>query len=345
MPSETVPGDAPPRIPVSSADLPDSPSPGILGRANSKNRNGRVYPKHLLQREASVFYSAHVRMCRALGELDHPPPTSATFRSLNLANVSHQVLDYHWQGDDLMGYVEVLPTQAGAMLRDLYVAGNRLGMSSRGWATLKEKDGFIYIEEDFELITFDFVSDPSTDGAYLRPVQRKFEGLKKQIDIKAAHDSFVAQCNGKQIIKATAPALPAMRTGGMAGAPGLETNLLPTVVACERNGETNVHTSGPGVVPVLEVPKEHTKGGRRVKGSPVRERGREGNDGDRDRTLWQRFWYGGPRRWNKVVPNPATTSLKYHWDIVQQMRMDPKLGPVVTSPRTRSKPKIIAAPY
>ena len=123
------------------------------------------------------------------------------------------MLDYHWQGDDLMGYVEVLPTQAGAMLRDLYVAGNRLGMSSRGWATLKEKDGFIYIEEDFELITFDFVSDPSTDGAYLRPVQRKFEGLKKQIDIKAAHDSFVAQCNGKQIIKATAPALPASARG------------------------------------------------------------------------------------------------------------------------------------
>ena len=206
------PADAPQGNSFGSADL--IPPSGILGRANARNRNGRVYPKHLLQREASVFYSAHVRMCRALGELDHPPPASPTFRSLNLANVSHQVLDYHWQGDDLMGYVEVLPTHAGVMLRDLYVAGNRLGMSSRGWATLAEKDGYVYIQEDFELITFDFVSDPSTDGAYLRPVQRKFEGLKKQIDIKAAYDSFMAQCAGKAIIKATAPVMPVMRTGG-----------------------------------------------------------------------------------------------------------------------------------
>lgn len=344
--AKTVPGGRAPRNSVGSADL--IPPSGILGRANARNRNGRVYPKHLLQREASVFYSAHVRMCRALGELDHPPPASPTFRSLNLANVSHQVLDYHWQGDDLMGYVEVLPTHAGTMLRDLYVAGNRLGMSSRGWATLSEKDGYVYIQEDFELITFDFVSDPSTDGAYLRPVQRKFEGLKKQIDIKAAYDSFMAQCAGKAIIKATAPAMPVMRTGGVAGA-APDASLAPTLVACERNGETSamdMHTNGPGVVPVVEVPAEKTKGGKKkAKGSPVRERQREGNDGERDRTLWQRFWYGGPRRWGKVVPSPATTSLKYQWDIVQQMRMDPKLGPVITSPRTRSKPKIIAAPF
>ena len=111
--AKTVPGGRAPRNSVGSADL--IPPSGILGRANARNRNGRVYPKHLLQREASVFYSAHVRMCRALGELDHPPPASPTFRSLNLANVSHQVLDYHWQGDDLMGYVEVLPTHAGVM--------------------------------------------------------------------------------------------------------------------------------------------------------------------------------------------------------------------------------------
>ena len=81
------------------------------------------------------------------------------------------MLDYHWSGNDLMGYVEVLPTQAGGMLRDLYIAGFQLGMPSR-WATLKEKDGYICIQDDFELITFDFVSDPSTEGAYLRPLQR-----------------------------------------------------------------------------------------------------------------------------------------------------------------------------
>ena len=243
-----------------------------------------MYPKHLLQREASVFYSAHVRMCRALGELDHPPPTSATFRSLNLANVSHQVLDYHWQGDDLMGYVEVLPTQAGAMLRDLYVAGNRLGMSSRGWATLKEKDGFIYIEEDFELITFDFVSDPSTDGAYLRPVQRKFEGLKKQIDIKAAHDSFVAQCNGKQIIKATAPAMPAMRTGGNGRSTGFrdEPPSHGRGVRAERRDERAHERPGRGTRPGgSEGTHEGWPAGEGESGARARARGerrRQGQD-------------------------------------------------------------------
>ena len=75
-----------------------------------------MYPTHLLQREAEVFWNAHVRMDRALGELDHPHAKSPTFRSLNLNNVSHQVLSYEWKGDDLMGVVEVLPTQAGSMV-------------------------------------------------------------------------------------------------------------------------------------------------------------------------------------------------------------------------------------
>ena len=150
-----------------------------------------MYPKHLLEREARTFHHNHVRMNRALGELDHPNPASPTFRSLNLNNVSHQVLGYHWSGDDLMGFVEVLPTPAGSMLRDLYRAGFQLGMSSRGWATLKETDGFIYIQEDFELITFDFVSDPSTEGAYLRPLQRRFEKLQAPIDINSTFRSFM----------------------------------------------------------------------------------------------------------------------------------------------------------
>jgi hypothetical protein len=171
--------------------LRDSLDAGILGRANARNRNGRVYPKPLLQREAAAFYERHVRNRRALGELDHPAPTSPTFRCLNDANVSHQVLDYFWKGNDLMGYVEVLPTQAGGMLRDLYIAGFQLGMSSRGWATLKEEDGYIVIQEDFELITFDFVSDPSTEGAYLRPVQRRYESLRPPIDIHETYDEFM----------------------------------------------------------------------------------------------------------------------------------------------------------
>jgi hypothetical protein len=156
-----------------------------------RNRNGRVYPKTLLTREASSFYERHVRANRALGELDHPPPTSETFRCLNDANVSHHVLEYFWKGNDLMGYVEVLGTPAGNMLRDLYQHGFQLGMSSRGWATLKEHDGFIIIQNDFELITFDFVSDPSTEGAYLRPLQRRYEHAKPPIDVQETYLNFM----------------------------------------------------------------------------------------------------------------------------------------------------------
>ena len=169
-----------------------------------------MYPKNLLEREASAFHKAHVVHNRALGELDHPSPHSPTFRCLNSANVSHQVLDYHWSGNDLMGYVEVLPTQAGGMLRDLYIAGFQLGMSSRGWATLKEKDGYICIQDDFELITFDFVSDPSTEGAYLRPLQRTYEQLRPPIDVDATYHAFMRNCKaGKAFLASRADNAPA----------------------------------------------------------------------------------------------------------------------------------------
>jgi len=146
---------------------------GVLQRANVRNRNGRVYPKSILKREAERYYKTHVKLNRALGELDHPDPHSEHFRALTPENISHRTLDFYWEGDDLMGYVEVLPTPAGCTLRDFYLAGARLGMSSRGWATLKEEDGALLIQNDFELITFDFVSDPSTEGAFLLPVQER----------------------------------------------------------------------------------------------------------------------------------------------------------------------------
>ena len=214
-----------------------SRSAGILGRANARNRNGRVYPKNLLEREAEIFYAAHVVHGRALGELDHPKPDSPTFRSLNLGNVSHVVLDYFWKDDDLMGYVEVLPTKSGAMLRDLYVAGYQLGMSSRGWATLKEKDGYVSIQDDFELITFDFVSDPSTAGAYLRPLQRRYEKLPPAIDVPATYDAFMRNCPAGEAHLKNAPAssgreAPAAVAAGRAFSP-LSPASGGTLVACE----------------------------------------------------------------------------------------------------------------
>lgn len=158
---------------------------GTLQRANVPNRNGRVYPKHVMKREIERYARrthlgapssgrrrlATGRGSGAFGELDHPPPESKWFRKTNRANVSHVLLEYGWEGDDLVGVVEVLPTQCGNVLRELFLMGEELGVSSRGWASLlPASGGTAVIQEDFELITFDFVPDPSTAGAYLRPV-------------------------------------------------------------------------------------------------------------------------------------------------------------------------------
>ena len=97
---------------------------------------GRIYPGHILKREVGVYYGRHVIHQRALGELKHPAPTSNTFRSLDAANVSHQILDCHWEGDLLMAYVEILDTTAGNMARDRIVAGIELACGARGWASL-----------------------------------------------------------------------------------------------------------------------------------------------------------------------------------------------------------------
>lgn len=138
---------------------------GILQRADAENQNGRRYPRPILQREA-VKYTESIKQRRALGELDHPD--SAV---VNLNNVSHNIIEMHWDGNDLLGTVEVLTTPAGNILRELFKAGITLGISSRGMGSVKELgEGKVEVQEDFDLIAFDFVSNPSTQGAFLRPI-------------------------------------------------------------------------------------------------------------------------------------------------------------------------------
>ncbi|GIL64725.1 hypothetical protein Vafri_18611 [Volvox africanus] len=151
---------------------------GIFARANTRNNNKRVYPKQILEREVSRFESEHILQGTALGELDHPNYASKYFKCLNLPNVSHQVLEVTWKGDQLWGTIEVLPTPSGLLLWELYARGVKLGVSSRGWASLRSDPSSkcVFVDDDFELITFDFVTEPSTRGAYLAPVQRKFKG-------------------------------------------------------------------------------------------------------------------------------------------------------------------------
>tara|TARA_B100001094_G_scaffold132547_1_gene128416 strand:- start:607 stop:1236 length:630 start_codon:yes stop_codon:yes gene_type:complete len=141
---------------------------GVLQRAEAKNQNGRVYPRETLMREAKKYASVQIAERRALGELDHPDSSV-----VNLNNVSHNILEMHWDGDDLMGTVEVLGTPAGNILKELFKSGIKLGISSRGMGSVKEiheeEGDTVEVQPDFELIAFDFVSNPSTHGAFLSP--------------------------------------------------------------------------------------------------------------------------------------------------------------------------------
>ena len=143
---------------------------GVLQRSDAKNQNGRVYPHETLMREAKKYAQVQIKERRALGELDHPDSSV-----VNLNNVSHNILEMHWNGDDLNGTVEVLGTPAGNILKELFKAGIKLGISSRGLGSVEEiheGDGHepvVKVQPDFELIAFDFVSNPSTHGAFLSP--------------------------------------------------------------------------------------------------------------------------------------------------------------------------------
>lgn len=136
---------------------------GVLQRAEAKNQNGRVYPKKILMREVKKYQENQIKEKRALGEIDHPDSSI-----INLRNVCHNVLDVNWKGDDLVGTVEILPTPSGNILKNLLQAGIRLGISSRGLGSVKEiNENTVEVQDDFELIGWDFVSNPSTHGAFM----------------------------------------------------------------------------------------------------------------------------------------------------------------------------------
>ena len=141
---------------------------GVLQRAEAKNQNGRIYPREILQREAKKYSEEFISQRRAMGELDHPDSSV-----VNLQNVSHNIKDMHWEGDNLLGTVEVLGTPAGNILKELFKSGIKLGISSRGLGSVKEihegDEDTVEVQPDFELIAFDFVSNPSTHGAFLSP--------------------------------------------------------------------------------------------------------------------------------------------------------------------------------
>ena len=142
---------------------------GKLQEADVQNGNGRIYPHRVLMREMKN-YQKLVQERRALGELDHPEDSV-----INLKNASHLVTDVWWDSKNVMGKVKVLDTPSGQVLKSLVESGVKLGISSRGMGSVTESAGQTIVEDDFQLICFDFVSEPSTPNAFMMREAKEFK--------------------------------------------------------------------------------------------------------------------------------------------------------------------------
>jgi len=149
---------------------------GKLQEAEVQNGNGRIYPRKILEREMKN-YTMLIKESRALGELDHPDDSI-----INLKNASHMVTDAWWDGNNVMGKVKVLNTPSGKILQQLVNDGVKLGISSRALGSVNESEGSTIVQEDLQLICFDFVSEPSTPNAYM--------GLQEAKNIRIETDIF-----------------------------------------------------------------------------------------------------------------------------------------------------------
>mgnify|MGYP001575171113 FL=1 len=139
---------------------------GIMQRAVSKNQNGRTYSKAILERESKKYMDEFVKNGNAFGELDHPESPI-----VSLKNASHIVKELWWKGNDLMGRVELLNTPAGNIVKEIIKAGHTIGISSRGTGSVNQtNEGTLEVQPDFELVCWDFVSNPSTHGAFMNPI-------------------------------------------------------------------------------------------------------------------------------------------------------------------------------
>ena len=142
---------------------------GILATAEVKNGNGRYYSKDLWEREINKYLPL-VKENRAMGELDHPESSV-----INLQNVSHNISDMWWDGDNVMGKIEILPTPSGNILKALIDNGITVGVSSRGMGSLKQVGELMEVQDDFELLCWDFVSTPSNPDSYMHLVRENKE--------------------------------------------------------------------------------------------------------------------------------------------------------------------------
>ena len=141
---------------------------GKLQESEVKNGNGRVYPKSVLEREAKKYADGPIKSNTAMGELDHPESTI-----VNLNNVSHNIKRIWWEGNDLMGELELLNTPSGKIAQEIISAGIPLGISSRGMGSVQQIGETVEVQDDFELVCWDLVSVPSTPNAYMSLAESK----------------------------------------------------------------------------------------------------------------------------------------------------------------------------
>jgi hypothetical protein len=176
---------------ISEGKLSDRGNPlveGILATVEVKNGNGRYYKKPLWEREMEK-YSQCIKEKRAMGELDHPESSI-----INLKNVSHNINDIWWDKDHIMGKIEILPTPAGNILKALIESGITVGVSSRGMGSLKEVNGILEVQDDFELLCWDFVSTPSNPGSYMNLVKESLnESQLKDINKYSKVNSLITE--------------------------------------------------------------------------------------------------------------------------------------------------------
>ena len=147
---------------------------GIFMQSEQKNRNGRIYPKSVMEKAVDKYVTEQVRTGRAVGELNHPDGPS-----INLDKVSHKINALEWQGNDVVGKAQILETPMGQIVKGLLDGGVQLGVSTRGMGSLEERNGVMYVKEDFMLNTVDIVQDPSAPTAFVNGIMEGVDWVWK----------------------------------------------------------------------------------------------------------------------------------------------------------------------
>jgi hypothetical protein len=173
---------------------------GIFMQSETKNKNGRMYGKPILEKEL-IRYKQLIDEKRSLGELGHPPNPS-----INLNQVSHLITELSWNNNDVMGKAKILNTPMGKIARNFIEEGVRLGVSSRGLGSLKERNGINEVQDDFHLITVDIVADPSAPDAFVQGIMENVEwilenGIWKTVEIEQTQ-KFIRSKTSKELDEA-----------------------------------------------------------------------------------------------------------------------------------------------